>query len=335
VDELRVYIITEGSSSIGFGHVTRCLSLYQAFEERGVKPKFIVNGDKSILRLLIGTNCEIVNWFKKQQMIFEKVKDADIVVVDSYLAGTNFYESLSKLVRLAVYIDDNKRIDYPEGIVVNGNIHAKDLNYPEKERVIYLLGTEYTPLRKEFWEVPEKEIRKTVQSAMITFGGDDIRNMTPKVLKLLSKNHPELKKNVIIGKGFRNVDEIKNSADENTNLIYYPNAEEIKEVMLDSDIAISAGGQTLYELARVGVPTIAIAVADNQMGNVKGWQKTGFIEYAGWWEDEDVIDNVEIAFRNIIYVEERKRRKELARKYIDGKGCLRIIDFLLVFLREA
>ncbi|AEH44330.1 pseudaminic acid biosynthesis-associated protein PseG [Thermodesulfatator indicus DSM 15286] len=332
MDGLRVYILTEGSSSIGFGHVTRCLSLYQAFEERGIKPKFIVNGDKSIVELLKGTNYEIVNWLKEQQKIFKIVKDSDIVVVDSYLTDKNFHENLSKLVKLPVYIDDNKRIDYPKGVVVNGNIHAEGLNYPRRKEVIYLLGTKYIPLRKEFWEVPEKEIRKTIQSVMVTFGGDDIKKMTPKVLKLLNENYPELKKNVIIGKGFHNVDEIKTVADENTNLIYYPNAEEIKQAMLDYDIAISAGGQTLYELARVGVPTIAVAVADNQLKNVKGWEKTGFIEYTGWWKDKYVLDNIIFSIEKLKGFDVRLNRYIIGRRLVDGIGSLRNISKVLKIL---
>jgi len=31
---MKVFIITEGSKNTGFGHITRCLSLYQAFEEK-------------------------------------------------------------------------------------------------------------------------------------------------------------------------------------------------------------------------------------------------------------------------------------------------------------
>ena len=49
---MKVFIITEGSQNTGFGHVTRCISLYQAFEERGITPKFVVNGDESIEDLL-------------------------------------------------------------------------------------------------------------------------------------------------------------------------------------------------------------------------------------------------------------------------------------------
>jgi len=333
VEGLRVYILTEGSSSIGFGHVTRCLSLYQAFEEKDIKPKFFINGDDSVIGLVKSTDYEIIDWLKMRQEVFERIKNSDIVIIDSYLADKEFYEYLSKLVKLPVYIDDNKRIDYPKGIVINGNIHAEDLNYPKKEGIIYLLGTKYTPLRKEFWEVPEKEIRDTVQSIMITFGGDDVRNMTPKVLKFLSENYPELKKNVIIGKGFCNVNEIKTAADRNTNLIYYPDAEQMKQVMLDSDIAISAGGQTLYELARVGVPTIAVAIADNQLGNVKGWQQAGFIKYAGWGRERNIMKNIDFCLSQIINFSVRKKKSFLGRKFVNGKGAIEVVNFILNRIR--
>lgn len=333
MEGLRVYILTEGSSSIGFGHVTRCLSLYQAFEEKDIKPKFFINGDDSVIGLVKSTDYEITDWLKMRQEVFERIKDSDIVIIDSYLADKEFYEYLSKLVKLPVYIDDNKRIDYPKGIVINGNIHAKDLNYPEKEGIIYLLGTKYTPLRREFWEVPEKEIRDTVQSIMITFGGDDVRNMTPKVLKLLSENYPELKKNVIIGKGFCNVNEIKTAADRNTNLIYYPDAEQMKQVMLDSDIAISAGGQTLYELARVGVPAIVIIVADNQIGSVKGWENVGFAQILGIWQEETLLEKLEMTLKFLKSFKVRKNTYNLGRKMVNGKGSLQIVEYLLHLLQ--
>ena len=322
---MNVCILTEGGKSIGFGHITRCLSLYQAFEEKGIEPKFFINGDDSVVDIVKQTDYEIINWIKSEQEILDKIEGTDIVIVDSYLAGIDFYEQVSKLAKVPVYIDDNKRLDYPKGVVVNGNIHAKDLNYPKKDGVFYLLGTKYTPLRKAFWNIPNKEIRETVQSAMITFGGNDMRNLTPRVLTLLCGNYPYLRKNVIIGRGFKNINEIEKMADKNTNLTYYPDAEKMKQVMLDSDIAISAGGQTLYELARVGVPMIVISVANNQLGNISGWQKTGFIEYAGWWEDKKVFDNILYCMEELIEFVVRKKISNIGRTLVDGKGVKRLV----------
>ena len=326
---MKVFIITEGRKNIGFGHITRCLSLYQAFEERKIIPELIINGDGTIKDLLKGVNYQILNWLDEKGKLFKKVKNADIAIIDSYLADISFYNTLSDLVRLAVYIDDNKRLDYPKGVVVNGSIYAEELNYPKKDGVKYLLGPKYIPLRKEFWKVPEKEIRENIESIMITFGGDDMRNMTPKVLEFLRKNYPELKKNVIVGKAFQNIDEIKKNADKNTNLIYYPDANKMKKVMLESDIAISAGGQTLYELARVGVPTVGICVAENQLGNVKGWEKTGFLEYVGWYNKNDIFEKIKTAVESLKDLKVRKGKLKIVRKFVDGKGSLRVTTNLL------
>jgi len=161
---------------------------------------------------------------------------------------------------------------------------------------------------------------------MITFGGDDARNMTPSILNLVKQTFPALTKKVIIGKGFKNTEQIESLKDEKTELIYYPDAEEMKKTMLESDVAISASGQTLYELARIGLPTIAISVADNQMNNVRDWQRAGFIEYAGSWEDKTVFTNIiqklELLQDNVLRYEKSKRGKAL----VDGLGAIRVVS---------
>lgn len=326
---MKIFILTEGGKDIGFGHITRCISLSQAFEEKGVKSKFIINGDDSIMDLLKGQNYRIFNWIEERDRLFKIIADAEIAIVDSYLADTSLYNDLSTSIRTPVYIDDNMRIDYPRGIVVNGSIYAEEMNYAEREGVTHLLGIKYFPLRKEFWEVPEKEIKKNIESVIVTFGGDDKRGMTTKVLKLLVENHPSLIKKVIIGKGFKDIKAIEKAKDKKTELIYYPNAASMKDVMLESDLAISVGGQTSYELARIGIPTIATAVADNQLNNIKGWQMAGFIEYAGWWEDSAILKNIENCINEFMNIEKRLQSYRAARSLIDGNGSKLIAEFMV------
>jgi UDP-2,4-diacetamido-2,4,6-trideoxy-beta-L-altropyranose hydrolase len=326
---MKVTIVTEGSKFIGFGHITRCTSLYQAFEEKDILPVFIINGDGTVKDLLYDKHYEIFNWLDNKNKLFDSIRDADIVIIDSYIAEYKIYENASQLTKILACIDDNRRIEYPGGFIINGTIYAEDLNYPKRKDVTYLLGSKYIPLRKEFWDVPEKEIKENIQTVMVTFGGDDARNMTPGILKLLEENFPKLIKKVIIGKGFKNIERIESLKNDKTELIYYPNTEDMKRVMLESDIAISAGGQTLYELARVGVPTIAIAVADNQMNNVKGWQKTGFIEYAGWWKNENTLEHTRISIEKLKIRNIRLHKNHIGKKFVDGKGAIRIIDDIM------
>lgn len=323
---MKVFIITEGGKDIGFGHITRCLSLYQAFEERGIKPKFIINGDNDIEYLLKDINYQIFNWLDERNKLFTIIKNTDIAIIDSYLADISVYNKITNLVKISVYIDDNKRLDYPKGIMLNGNIHAETLNYPKKDGIMYLLGTKYTPLRKEFWEVPEKKIKENIESIMVTFGGDDAKNMTPKIINLLNKEYPNLKKNIIIGRAFHNIQEIRKNIDNNTNLIYYPDADKIKKIMLESDIAISAGGQTIYELCRIGLPLITVEVAINQKNNIFDLYMKKLILKPIQWD--------QINFKNELIKQLRELKKYLIRKKInkkikesiDGQGARRVVE---------
>jgi spore coat polysaccharide biosynthesis predicted glycosyltransferase SpsG len=213
--------------------------------------------------------------------------------------------------------------------VINSNIHAFDLDYLKKDCIDYLLGLKYLPLRKEFWEVPEKRIKERVDTIMITFGGEDTKNMTPKILRILRENYPSFKKKVIIGKGFKSLNEIKQECDNNIELIYYPGAKEMLNTMLESDIAISAAGQTLYELARVGVPTIAILVADNQRGNLKGFVEKGFIDNFISWDGGNLEEKVIKAIENLLDKDKRESKNQIGKSIISGNGAKIFVEELL------
>ena len=111
--------------------------------------------------------------------------------------------------------------------------------------------------------------------------------------------------------------------------MYYPSAAKMKEIMFESDIAISAGGQTLYELARIGVPTIAVTVAENQLRNVQNWQKEGFVEQAGGWANEDLMEKIEQSIELLQDYTTRKNKKKAGNKLIDGSGSMEIVKRVL------
>lgn len=322
---MKIIIITEGSGEIGFGHVTRCMSLYQAFRENELSVQFVVNGDSTIEPILTDTEYEIFNWLENPERLFNKLNNQDIVFIDSYLADKDFYEKISELTALTIYIDDNIRIDYPKGIVINGTILAEEMNYPLTENIEYLLGSQYIPLRHEFWDIGVKEIRSALESIMITFGGDDLKDLTPGILKVLINEYPHINKKIVIGRGFKNITEIENLKDKKTELIYYPDANGMLKLMIESDIAISAGGQTLYELARIGLPTVAVGMAYNQVNNVENWKKAGFIEFAGFWDDENLYDSI---LEKLDLLKDKKIRIEKCKKgreFVDGEGAIKIV----------
>ena len=306
----KIAIVTEGGKEKGFGHITRCLSLYQAFEEKGIIPEFILNGDESITKLFCEEKYCIFDWVDNEDALFDRIKGADIAIVDSYIVDRSFYDRIRQRVKLAVYFDDNNRVDYPEGIVLNGSIYAPELGYERSNGREYLLGTKYLSQRKEFRDIDEKMIREDIENVLVTFGGGEYSDIVYNML-----------------------DSIKSQVELNFHIIKpeegFISAKKLLNLMQDADICISGGGQTLYELARVGVPTIGISFADNQRRNLKAWSDNGFLEYAGSHCCDNVARNIIAAMNKLKSSRERIKRGETGKKHVDGKGSLRVVKVLL------
>ncbi len=328
---MKAVILTEGGRNIGFGHLARCLALCEAFKERKIRPEFVVNGDNSVRGFLKKNKFIILDWTKNKKRLSRIVRGCQILIIDSYLAGISFYRLLPEMAETVVYLDDNARLDYPEGIVINGNMHARELDYPRIPKLRYLLGPGYVLLRKPFWGIPEKKVSRQVKNIILTFGGDDQKNITPLVLKLLVSRFPRVKKTVVIGKAFKNTAGIKKEADSFTKFIYYPDAQEMKEAMLKADLAVSSGGQTLYELARAGLAVIGISVSADQEKNLKSLRKTGFLEFAARSFDRDLEKKLSRKMGIFLSFENRKKACFRGRRLVDGQGAREAVKNILSF----
>lgn len=326
---MKIVFITEAGRGIGFGHLSRCVAVAQALRERRFDPLIVLNSDIPAIGLLGGIRHRIFNWLKEKERLFDTVSGSAIAIIDSYVAGINIYRQLACSVRLGVYIDDNARLPYPKGVIVNAGINAKNIKYGQANGVYLLCGPEYAYVRKEFWKASHKPIRKRIRSFLITMGGVDLEGLSGGILRFLVEYYPNTKKVIIIGKGFSDLSAIHKYSDSRTVLCFYPNAAGVRRLMLEADIAISAAGQTLYELARLGVPTTAISVAENQRNNVLGWQKENFIEYSGRSEDDGLYSRLGTCISRLHSFSLRKEKSRIGRKIVDGNGPLRIVRELL------
>lgn len=330
---MRVIFLTEGSSQLGLGHVTRCISLYQAFEEVGLGAVIFVQGDSLAEAALSNVRYRMINWQREWEEIKHEIKKFDIVVVDSYLADLKIYMDISNSYRACLYIDDFKRLGYPKGIVLNGSICAEDISYPKSKNITYLLGSKFIPLRKAFWTVNNKNIVKKAKHLLITFGGSGKWDVISQIVQATREVFPDFELSVITSRNHESTD--RRFSNERIKIFGMLSAEEVRELMLSADIAISAGGQTTYELARVGVPSVLVAVADNQLLNCKGWEKVGFALYAGWWEDKNLWQKITESIEKLKDYELRLKMSRTGRKIVDGKGALRVAKKLIKAVQKA
>ena len=327
---MKVLILTEGSKNIGFGHLTRCMALAQGLEEFKVrfkaKVKFVVDGDKEARDFLVSQKVKpsMLNWIKKKRKVLSMIDKSDLVIIDSYLAPSSLYSFFSQPQSQPPYfiaIDDYNRINYNVDMVINPSIHGNKLNYQLSSRPqpIYLLGKDYIILRREFWKVPRKYIRKQIKHILITFGGRDHTAFTKKLIKFLSKEFPNFNYHLVLSHP-----NLSLNLNLNLNLYSRLSTPDIRNLMLRCDLCISAGGQTTYELARLGIPTIGICFASNQKGNLEGLQEGGFLEYIGWHSDKKLLDRLDKSIKSFTY-KVREKANATGRNLVDGQGVKRIV----------
>ena len=80
---LSVAIITESNKEVGFGHLSRCLSLYEAFKEKGIDPSLIINSDESISEIIKGKEYHNFDFPEHGYM------DIEVENLDAAVAATN------------------------------------------------------------------------------------------------------------------------------------------------------------------------------------------------------------------------------------------------------
>lgn len=188
------------------------------------------------------------------------------------------------------------------------------------------MGTEYTLLRDEFLQLPEKEINLEVKDVLITLGGSDLKNLSCKITKKIIEDHPNVTINVVVGPLFMDIIRELESLDNTGRIIVHTNAK-MSCLMQNCDIAISACGSTLYELARCGVPIIGVVVADNQVLLAKKMDSIGVIKKA---RDVEAILG---CITNMDYTERVKMSRN-ARCLLDGLGAKRLGDEIYKILKK-
>lgn len=324
---MKLQIFTEGGSGIGLGHISRCSSLYDEAAGRGIEVEFIIYGDIENVDFLKGRTFKDQNWLS-EDYLNNHINSKDYCIVDSYLASENLYSIISDRSKKALFIDDTARIEYPKGLVVNPCLNIEGIDYPSKNEVVYLLGAQYILLRRPFIGVERDVVNKDPKSVLITMGGSDIRDLTPKIMDTVCRIHPELKFYIVIGDGFHNVSTIESMKLDNVVLCYNLDAESMKRLMTESDYAITAAGQTTYELMATQTPFIPIQVVDNQLYNARGLVKYKLANQVISWDQIDFKENLLSCMSRMSTFEIRLELKAKYTRFIDGFGAKRIISEL-------
>ncbi|MCR5011103.1 MAG: hypothetical protein K6A72_02065 [Lachnospiraceae bacterium] len=347
---MELFIRTEANRTTAMGHMMRCLSIADAAVRSGISVTFIVAeegsaevpDEKGFETIVLGTAFD--NLESELPLMKEIIEEraVSVLLVDSYFVTEKYLSELSVLTHVA-YIDDLYEAVWPVQTVINYSVNASELPY-EKDYpgVQKLIGCDYMPLRPDYSLVTGvyggtpvlHTIKSSVKEILVTSGGSDEHHFLLNFIKQAG-THSFLRGahiTVIAGRFNEDLRLMKEEAaalQKSLWVTVYDSIPTLRDAFLKSDIAISAGGTTLYEIAATGTPAICYVMADNQKPNAEGFYKGGYLEYAGDLREagfyQSLFEKLESLMGNAY---KRQDMSQKLRKLVDGRGAERIVDAL-------
>lgn len=332
-------IRADANTNIGTGHVMRCLALAQAWQNVGGTAHFLCAKvpDGLVARLTAeGMVLHRLNEpsgskedAEQTTMLAQKI-GSGWVVEDGYHFDADYQRAIKNVgLRLLAIDDYGHAKHYVADLVLNQNIYANESLYHNREPTTQLLlGTEYALLRREFWPWRgwRRMIPNVARNILVTMGGGDPDNQTLKVIRAIQQiNGADLSVIVVVGGSNPHLATLEVAISDSPSIRLIQNVTNMPELMTWSDIAISAGGSTCWELAFLGVPALLIATAENQLGIVQHLHSRGIAFHIGWYNEISVDMISDSLFMLTSDIHMRTDMCLFGQSLTDGEGNCRVV----------
>ncbi|WP_461201888.1 UDP-2,4-diacetamido-2,4,6-trideoxy-beta-L-altropyranose hydrolase [Anoxybacillus sp. TBDG-1] len=330
---MNILIRADASVAIGTGHVMRTLTLAELLrdarcdvrfamkEEEGHLCSYVESRGFSVFRIASARTQE-----DDAQATIQAI-DAwgewiDWCIVDHYGLDARWEQQIRRYVQNVMVIDDLANRPHVCDVLLDQNYYLN--SYARYERLVptnctLLLGPKYVLLRKEFTEAREMVRMRTgeVNRLLVFFGGSDPTNETEKALRALRSLRP-MHVDVVVGATNPRRHVIERMCSE-MGARYHCQIDYIAELMAKADLAVGAGGATMWERCFLGLPSLVTVVADNQKVATEAVAAYGAIQYVGWHEHVTTERYVEVMKRALETPKELVRMSERSLKLMGTK----------------
>ena len=316
---MRVVFRADSSREIGSGHVMRCMALADELSRRGAECSFVSRvREGSMAGLLRQAGYDVAelrddegaeeavgggadaaplahagwlgcSWQQDAAQTLDLLtrQPPDWLVVDHYALDYRWQQAVRMQAGRLLVIDDlaDRRHDCDLLLDQNyyGDMYTRydGLTPPQCRR---LLGPGYVMLRQEF-VVARRGLRHRdgrIRRILVFFGGSDPTNQTANVLKAWRRVRREgVALDVVIGAANPHRAEIEQLCGSLPDVALHCQVSNMAELIAAADLGIGAGGVAMWERCYLGLPSITVAFADNQVRTTEDVANLGAIVYLG------------------------------------------------------
>jgi UDP-2,4-diacetamido-2,4,6-trideoxy-beta-L-altropyranose hydrolase len=359
----KIVLRADASVEIGTGHVQRCLTLAKAIQ--GTKE---AQGEKvEVYFICASLPGNLNHWLEEEhglQVYTIPVSDweldamntleilkgndsflkwpVDWLIVDHYGLDSQWESLIKPYVKHLLVLDDLANRFHDADILIDQNFYpeSKTSRYQPwvSEDCLQLVGCQYAILRPEFvGHPPYRSWEKKHYRGLVFFGGTDPTHETLKALKAIEilLEQPEfndvLSFDVVVGSSNIDKQPIESECKRFKNITFHCQTPHMAKLMRIADFSIGAGGTTTWERCSLGLPTIVITVAENQLELTQSIAEEGAILYGG---ESQKVPAAEMAYWIDYLIKMPHLRQYMSKKslqLVDGLGIQRIMDVLQGF----
>lgn len=320
-----VVIRADGDSTIGLGHIMRCISLAEMISENHEVIFYALNPTVTVLNLIreYGFKCFAL---KEELHFFKSLSGTELVILDGY----NFDESYQAVIKSKgcrlICIDDLASQSFVSDIILNHAPGIRANKYKASSDTKFLLGTEYALLRPIFLRQAKiKREYKDFSDLVICFGGADPLNLTLRVISLASKYSVFKKITVVTGNAYQHSSELIEYINDKEHIyhLHSLNQEELLKCFTSASMGIVPASGILFEAIACKLPVLSGCYTKNQEIIYKG-----FKELEAFYDASDFsVSSIKATLSRALQADPTEMIKQQS-KCIDGNSPARITDAL-------
>ncbi|WP_448552048.1 UDP-2,4-diacetamido-2,4,6-trideoxy-beta-L-altropyranose hydrolase [Thalassotalea montiporae] len=222
-------------------------------------------------------------------------KHFDFIVIDHYAIDCLWHKAVRRVTDNIVVIDDLGDRQHDCDYLIDQTFQCSTAKYKNKVPLHcqLQLGTDYAMLRPEFnvearfglnqHQLVDKRIaqlnaNQEQRRLLIMFGGTDPDNLSLQTLKLLSAQSNRYYVDIILGSSAKHIEEVKDYCENHLQFTLHVAPKNIAQLMLNADLAIGAAGATSWERCALGLPSLLIVQARNQIEIAKALTRAGAVQ---------------------------------------------------------
>jgi len=328
----RVLFIVNAGPDVGGGHVMRSLTLAAALTERGAQCQFLADANVEAILTAFAPDLprRAVTSLAPEALVEAAAGLAfEAVVFDHYGLARPEHQAIAD-GRPAVVIDDLADRRLGGSLVLDSGPGRTDADYRGlTEGARLMLGPRYAPVRPAFAALRNEALARRAEPlrrVLVSMGLTDVGGITSQVVERVRRRFGDTELDVVVGAAAPSRKGLTRIAAHDPRLTLHVDTPHMAELATAADLAIGAAGSAMWERCVLGLPSVVVTLADNQLAAAASLAKAGAVLAVDGRAASFETDFDRALTR--LFVDDTLRRglAEKSAELCDGQGATRVAE---------